>query len=528
MTSTPTTPTSTIRDGRRPVTRMGDWLPNTAQRSPDAICFDDRGTGEQLTFREVNLRVNRLANAMLDLGLTRSDAVAILATDSHRYMETILACAKIGLTYVPLNFRLSEPEIGNLIGASRASALFVSERYLPIALRLVDTAPTLRHVIGFEGDGSTALSFEGLVKDGSEDEPDADVQDEDIVSIAFTSGTTGRPKGVLQSQRMLKSMVLSQVIDMEMRPGDCMYSASPIFHVAGIGMVLMGVVRGYTTVLMPSFDPRAVLDALKGDDLSVVFLVPSMINAVLSMPDAQGGAYSRLRLVAYGASPMPPSLLRQAFETFGCDFVQFFGAGTEAGFQALLNKDDHRRAATGDEHLLESVGKPALNSSLRLCDGEWNDVSRGEVGEIVTRGDMVMSGYFEDPETTAESMRDGWFRAGDLAWQDEEGFVYLAGRKKDMIIRGGENVYPIEIETVLHGHPGVFEVAVVGQPDEHFGEIIKAVVVMKAGVAVPDDTELRDFAAAQLAKYKVPTVWEFRETLPKNASGKILKAELRA
>jgi len=225
---------------------------------------------------------------------------------------------------------------------------------------------------------------------------------------------------------------------------------------------------------------------------------------------------------------MPPSLLRRAMNTFSCNFIQAFGAGTEAGLQAVLTPADHRRALDGHEYLLTSIGKPASNVDLRLCDDDLNDVSSGTVGEIVTRSDMVMSGYLDNPEASADALAGGWFRAGDLAWMDDDGYLYLSGRKKDMIIRGGENVYPIEIETVLFEHDAIKDAAVVGHPDEHWGETVAAYLVLEPGAATPPDDELAAFCRSKLARYKVPTDYVWVDTFPLNASGKVLKRELRS
>jgi fatty-acyl-CoA synthase len=261
--------------------------------------------------------------------------------------------------------------------------------------------------------------------------------------------------------------------------------------------------------------------------LTACFMVPTMINTVVNLPGARGATYSGLRTILYGAAPMPPALLREAMDVFGCDFINAFGAGTEAGLQTVLTAADHRRAAAGEGHLLGSIGRAAFGVDLRICDPDLNDVPRGEVGEIVTRSDTVMSGYLRNPEATADSLKDGWFRAGDLAFMDEEGYLYLAGRRKDMIIRGGENVYPIEIETVLAEHAAILDVAIVGIPEPHWGEVVRACLVARPGHSTPSAQELADHCRSHLARYKVPEQYVWMDELPRNASGKVLKRELR-
>jgi acyl-CoA synthetase (AMP-forming)/AMP-acid ligase II len=253
-----------------------------------------------------------------------------------------------------------------------------------------------------------------------------------------------------------------------------------------------------------------------------------MVSTLLQHPDVGGSEYPQLTALIYGAAPMSPALLRRAMDTFGCEFWNGFGAGTEAGMQSVRPPEVHHRILAGEEHLLGSIGKPGFGIDLRLVDPEWNDVARGDVGEIVTRSEMVMSGYLDRPDLTAQSVVDGWFRAGDMAWMDDEGYLYLAGRKNDMLIRGGENIYPIEIESTLAEHPDVVEVAVIGAPDEHWGEVVHAYLVTRSGPGGGlDEDELRAFCRERLAGYKVPVAFHVVAELPKNASGKILKRELR-
>jgi len=518
--------------------QAGDWIRLSAQRYPDRACFVDEGTDTTHTFAQTNERVNRLANALTAAGVTKGDRLVVLANDSHRYMETLLASMKLGTTYVPLNVRLAAFEIQNLLTASGATWVFASGRYVDMASQMTTVDGSPPRIIAYDapvGDAATpadawsgAAMFEDFIADADADEPRVEVDDTDIIGLAFTSGTTGLPKGVMQSQGMIKQMVLTCLVDYETGAEECRYSAAPMFHISGMAMIMMGVLKGYPNLLASQFDPKRVLDWLANDRLTACFMVPTMIASVLDQPGVEDHEYDRLGSILYGAAPMPPSLLRRAMRVFGCDFIQAFGAGTEAGLQAILSSADHRRAVDGAEHLLSSIGRPASNVDLRLCDDELNDVPRGQVGEIVTRSDMVMSGYLDNPEASADALAGGWFRAGDLAWMDDDGYLYLSGRKKDMIIRGGENVYPIEIETVLFEHPAVKDVAVVGLPDDHWGETVAAYLVIEPGVTQPGDDELADFCRSKLARYKVPTTYAWVEEFPLNASGKVLKRELRA
>ena len=506
--------------------RVSDWIRINASTVPHRPCFvTDTRT---YTFREVNSRVNRVAGALRRMGVTKGDRVALFATDSAQYVETLLACMKLGALYVPLNFRLALPELQTLLRTAEAKVLFFSDRYTDL-VRALDV-PGLKTLVCYDSAAGDE-EYERLVADGDDVEIDVPLADDELVCLAFTSGTTARPKGVLHSQRMVKHMVVQCIVERRMTNLSFHYSAAPLFHVGGMLYTLAGVARGHTSLVLPAFDPPTVAHWMANGGLDGVFLVPTMIDTLLHEPAVIKGDFSRLGSIGYGAAPMSPSLLRRAMERFDCDFMNMFGAGTEAGLQTVLTPEDHRRALAGDEHLLGSIGKAGMGVVLRLCepgDGtELRDVADGEVGEIVTRSDAVMSGYLGQPEETARVIVDGWFRGGDLAWRDEEGYLYLNGRLKDMIIRGGENIYPVEIEDVLGGYPGVREVAVVGVPDEHWGEIVRAHVILEDG-ATFDPEAARAWCRSRLAGYKVPALFRVESDFPRNASGKVLKRELRA
>jgi acyl-CoA synthetase (AMP-forming)/AMP-acid ligase II len=500
---------------------IGEWITLTADRFPDRPCFVHADASSH-TFGAINARVNRLADALRQNGVGRGDRVTVMALDSHRYAETVLAALKIGAVYMPFNWRLSASEVATLLDRGRPTAIFHSHRYAA----MFDGLNFGRLLIDYDGPDGDGKEYEDLLGTGSEAEQAVAVPDNELFGLAFTSGTTGRPKGVMQSRRMMKHMVMSGLVEFPSRAGDLRYCASPMFHVTGIDMMLMGITRGFTSLVTPQFDPDATASFLMRDELSACFLVPTMISMLLQRPDLAGRKYERLELIMYGAAPMSPALLRRAMDTFRCDFVNLFGAGTEAGLQTMLTVDDHRRAAAGDERLLGSIGRPATGIALRLTDEDMNDVGVGQVGEITTRSDMVMDGYLDMPEQTARSLRHGWFRAGDLAYRDAEGYLYLAGRKNDMIIRGGENIYPVEIESVLAEHPAVALASVVGVPHEDWGEVVRAWLVLRSGhITTPD--ELAAFCRSRLAAYKVPVDYRIVDELPMNASGKILKTELR-
>ncbi|QTJ70699.1 AMP-binding protein (plasmid) [Rhodococcus sp. ZPP] len=503
----------------------GDFLRLSAQRHPDRACFIV-GDGSQWTFAEVNSRVNRLADALAAHDIGRGDRVAIFAVNGIGYAEVIFACLKLGCIYVPLNNRLAAEETADLLTIAAPAALFTDSRYIEHVAPLLSEVADLRLAALFDGQAAGFMSYERLVAEGRDVEPAVGVGDDEIVGLAFTSGTTGKPKGVLQSQRMIKNLVTAITLDYEIQPDEFRYSSSPMFHIGGQSPVLMHAWRGFPTLILPQFDVDEVLRWMQHGGLTGCFLVPTMISSLLAHPAVEQSDYAQLRSIIYGAAPMPPTVLRRALEVFQCDFVNAFGAGTETGLQTVLGSADHRRAAAGAEHLLGSIGKPAYGVDLRLLDADGDEVPRGSIGEIVTRNAQTMSGYLDQPDETAQAVQDGWFRAGDLAYMDDEGYLYLAGRRNDMIIRGAENIYPIEIEDVLCRHGDVDQAAVIGAPDELWGEVVVAFIVPRRDRDV-DAHSIRAHCRQYLAAYKVPLEVITIDEMPVNAGGKVLRRELR-
>lgn len=506
--------------------RAGDFLRMSADRFPDRACFV-YGDGSQHSFAETNGRVNRLSSILAARGIGKGDRVAIFAVNCNGYAEVLFACMKLGITYVPINNRLGEADTAALLARTKPAAIFVSDRYTDLLRRVTDGTPQLVLRACFDLEAAGFEEYEKLVASGEDIEPDVAVADGDILGLAFTSGTTGGAKGVLQSQAMIKAITLSISLDYEIQADEFRYSSSPMFHIGGQSPIFSHVWRGVPTLVLPQFDVDSVLAWMQGGQLTGLFLVPTMISMILEHPSAAMGSYDSIRSIIYGAAPMSPALLRRSMEVFGCEFVNAFGAGTEVGLQTVLASADHKRAAAGAEKLLGSIGKPAFGVDLRLVDENDNDVPRGEVGEIITRSEQMMTGYLDMPEKTAEAFRGGWFHAGDLASMDSDGYLYLAGRRSDLIIRGGENIYPIEIEDVITAFSGVSQAAVIGVPDEHWSEIVVAYLTAEPG-AIIDSGALRAHCRAGLAAYKVPSEFRIVAELPTNASGKILKRDLRA
>jgi len=506
---------------------IGDWVTLHARYQPHADCLV-RADGSSLSYGETDSQVTRLARALLAAGIRPGDRIGILATDSPEYVVVQLASMKLGTTFVALNFRLSPSEVANLLEAADVSALFLGGVYRETAEPARQAmADRIKLVAWLDGSREGEISYDGLISSVSDtSELEAAVADENILSLALTSGTTGTPKGVFQSQRMIRALVIPGALELGLQPDDLIYSGAPLFHISGIGHLLYGLSRGCASLVLPQFDADTVLRWMQGGRLRQCMLIPSMVISILDHPDVAAGNYDGLRSIMYGGAPMPPSVIRKMAAIFDCDLYNGFGAGTEAGGQAIFRPADHRRALAGEEHLLGSIGKPIYGCDVKLCDPEGNEVPNGEVGEIYTRSESIMSGYLNQPERTEDAVRNGWFHAGDLAWRDKDGYLFLAGRNDDMIIRGGENVYPVEIEDVIADHPAVLEVAVVGEPDHYWGEVVDVVIRPVAGMTITLE-EIREHCRGRLASYKIPQHLIIAHDMPRNPTGKIQKGKLR-
>ncbi|WP_433222423.1 class I adenylate-forming enzyme family protein [Dactylosporangium sp. CS-047395] len=497
----------------------GDWPTIGAHACPDdpALRTPD---GVALTFAGLEARASRLAAALLAAGVGKGERIAILGTDGVGYAVTLFASLKAGTIGVPLNFRLAGAELAALTAVADPAVLVIEARYAHLLDQLRQAAPGLRLVLTLDRPLPGIATVEEFGASGPASLP-ARTADDDVLLWMLTSGTTGTPRVVAQTQRMLKANTAKGVLEQGFQPGECLYAGTPLFHVAGMGWLYYAISRGAALMLLPQFEAGAVLGCLRAGTVTRCLLVPSMAVALLDHPDA--GPVPQLRSIAYGGSAMPPELVRRLIETFGCDLYNTFGAGTEGGGQTILRPADHRAALDGRPHLLGSIGRPMFGVDLRLCDANGAEVGVGTVGEIHTRSDTVMSGYVGRPDLTATKVVDGWIRSGDMAWRDAEGYLYLAGRKDDMILRGGENIFPAEIENVLVEHAEVAEAAVVGLPDERWGQIVVAAVVAAPGRA-PDPEMLRAYCRSRLAGYKTPARIVVLDELPRNAAGKTLRS----
>jgi len=478
--------------------------------------FPDRdaviAAGRSLTFAEVDERAARLAAVFTSRGLVPGDRVAILAMNEVEYLEVQVAAMRAGLILVPLNFRLALPELAYIIGDASPSLLICGSGYAAAGERL-KVAEQL--VLGGSYDEALARS--------DRSSGTAPIRAGAPSTILYTSGTTGRPKGAVISNHALFARINANLFEYNVSSDDRFLQCLPLFHIAS-NVTSTYAYAGASQVLLPNFDPALLLETIVRQRITVVLLVPTMINAVVNYPGVADFDLGTLRQIAYGASPIPPVVLQHAIRIFGCGFVQLFGM-TETSACTVLRPADH----DPDRHpgLLASAGTPALSFAVRVVDDDDRDVAAGAVGEVICRGPAVMDGYWNNPEATAAALRHGWMHTGDVGYRDADGYLFISDRKKDMIVTGGENVYPREVEDVLFEHPQVLEAAVIGVPDERWGERVHAVLVSTAGAGL-DVAEVLSFARDRLAGYKVPKTAEIVTALPKNATGKVLKQELRA
>lgn len=489
------------------------------------VCGDER-----LSFAGYNARVNRAVHALRSLGLKKGDGVGVLAWNTLEYAVLYGAAMKGGFILSPFNPRLQSGELEYLIGYSEAVAVFVGGELTSSALPLRARLPGVSHWLSLEDDEGF-VGWKALSAAQGDHEPDVAPTPDDPFVIFYTSGTTGTPRGALYAQGRNIYHTRTRVLQLQLATGDKHVMILPLFHVGGYSQFWAFFYVGGSNVVLPqkSFDAAATLGAIERERATDLHIVPTHLVALLAVPDLETYDVSSLKRVWYAASPMPTELLKRGVERFGPLFMQGYGqseSGPDITFLQRASHDVLDKPAE-EQRVLASCGQPCVGTHVRVVDFDGNDVEPGVVGEIVVQGHSLMLEYWRRPEETREVFAGGWLHTGDLAVYDETCHLYLVGRKKELIITGGENVYPREVEEVLYRHPAVAEVAVLGLPDEVWVERVHAVVVLREG-ADAGAAELVGFCKQHLASYKVPKTMDFVGSLPKNPQGKILKRELRA
>ncbi|WP_331767674.1 long-chain fatty acid--CoA ligase [Embleya sp. NBC_00896] len=504
---------------------LGRYVRRTSCHQPDAEAVVCGGT--RMSYAELDENSDRLAVALRASGLRRGDRVATLAANRAELVVTEVALYKSGLARVPVNARLGVGEVAHLLRESGARVLLTDAAHLDTAREALP-GTEVTTVFGYDGPSDLGEGYGEALGAAAREPVDVDCAADDIAVLHFTSGSTGKLKAAVQTYGNRLALLRKTVMNPETRigPGARQILAGPVTHASG--MPLMGIFfAGGCAVVMPRWDAEAFLATIERERATHAFVVPTMINTVLALPNADRYDVSSLRQLVYGAAPMSAARIRAAWNRFGPVLSQGYGCGETTSGVLFLSTDDHRRAIDGeDEELLLSCGRALGEAEVRIVDDTGAQVPDGEIGEITVRGPDVVAGYYNEPELTAESFPDGWFRTGDLARRRADGYVFIIDRKKDMIISGAFNIYAVEVEAVLHQHPDVFEAAVVGVPDPDWGEAVKAVVALRDGAALTE-ADLIEFCASRLARMKKPRSVEFVDALPHNPNGKIDRRTIR-
>ena len=496
-----------------------------AKVRPQSVVFDFEG--RLSTFEDLDKYTNRVANGLIALGLKPDDRIAYLGKNSDYFFELMLGAMKARVVMAPVNWRLAGPEVTYIVDNTCAAILFVGPEFVDLARAIVKDLPQVKHVITTEGGAPEWRDYAACRDAQSSDAPDVSVAEDDVALQLYTSGTTGKPKGAMLMHSNLLNL---SRLDRDDTPAwnkwsneDVSLVAMPVSHIGGSGWGVLGVYQGARGIIAREFDPTKVLHFIETYGISKIFMVPAAMQFVVRQPRAREVDFSRLKYMLYGASPLPAALLRECIEVFGCGFVQMYGMTETTGTIVALEPEDHVEG----RDCMRSAGRARNGVEIAILDAEGNRLPVGEVGEIVTRSGSNMKGYWNQPEATAKTIdADGWLRTGDAGYMDKDGYLYIHDRIKDMIISGGENVYPAEVESAICDHPDVAEAAVFGVPDERWGEAVMAIVVPKAGKSI-SASDLLAFTRSRVAGFKTPKAIDFIAALPRNASGKILRRELR-
>jgi acyl-CoA synthetase (AMP-forming)/AMP-acid ligase II len=505
---------------------LGEIARYHARERPDSIAltFEGRAT----TFAEFDRRTDQVANALLSEGIAHGQRIAYVGKNSDHYFELLFGAAKMGAVLTPIGWRLAAPEVAYIVGDAEAPLVFVGPEVIGHAVDVAELLETAPKVVAMEAGEHAWPLFEAWRDAQSARPPPSKIAPTDVAVQLYTSGTTGRPKGAMLSHRNIlagrRQAAEAGMAWNDWGPDDVSLVAMPVAHIGGTGWGIVGLFNGARGVVAREFDPLKVLDFIEGDRVSKMFMVPAALQIVVRQPRAREVDFSRLKFIMYGASPIPLDLLRECMEVFGCGFCQQYGMTETCGTIVYLPPEDHDPAG---HPRMRAAGVPMPGVEIKIIDEAGHSLPPHAVGEVATRSVANMPGYWKLPEATARTIdAEGWLRTGDAGYLDEDGYLYIHDRVKDMIISGAENIYPAEVENAIYGHPDVAEVAVIGVPDEKWGEAVKAVVALKPGAAA-DQAGIIAFARSRIAHFKAPKSVDFIDALPRNASGKILRRELR-
>lgn len=507
--------------------RLHDFLDYRAREQGEAE-FAIQGN-RRITYRAAQAEVHRLANALVGAGLQRGDRMAILSKNSIEYMLLYFAASQAGVVTIPLNYRLAPAEWSYILNDAGVKILFAAGDYPQDVEPIRGELKTIGQFIAINGPDTPGwAAYQGFIADQPNISPRRIVASDDDVFQLYTSGTTGHPKGAVLTHQAVTTHILQMGVAHNIQPGERLLLVAPVFHVAALNAgAFPCLAAGGCLYIQEDFRPDEVVRALSEAHIGMALLVPAMIQACLTaMPDVAQRRYDDLRLIHYGASPIAEATLRRALETFKCEFSQGYGMTEMSAAIAILSWADHQRALREKPELLVAAGRPILGTEVRVVDTHDQPVPNGTIGEVLARGPQMMTGYWKQPEATAEALRGGWMHTGDAGVLDDEGYLFIQDRVKDMVVSGGENIYPRAVEDVLFQHPAVAEVAVIGVPDEQWGETIKAVVVLRPGMTATEE-DMMDFCRGKLGGFERPRSVDFVAALPRTPSGKVLKRVLR-
>jgi acyl-CoA synthetase (AMP-forming)/AMP-acid ligase II len=503
---------------------MGDITRQQAKLRPNdvALVFEGRET----TFAQLDKFASQVANGLIAEGVKPQGRVGYMGKNSDIYFEMTMGSYKANAVVVGVNWRLAGPEVEYVVNDAHCEILFVSSEFYALIDKCLPNMGSVRKIVAMDGGHASWESFAAWRDRQGASDPKLSVKMDDTAIQLYTSGTTGHPKGVELTNAnyfgVFEALSNDPSSGLNWKSGDVTMVCMPVFHVAGVNIGVLSIAQGCKGVVLKDIDPTKILQLIEQYQINHAFFVPAVILFLTQHPLAKTTDFKSLVNISYGASPIAEELLVKAKEVFGCKFSQLFGLTETSGAGTWLAPEDHDPA----KKKLRSCGKPLPGLALRIVDGAGKDVATGEVGEIILKGPTIMKGYWNKPEATAKSIVNGWFYTGDAGYVDAEGFVFIHDRVKDMIVSGGENIYPAEVENAVFGHPAVADVAVIGVPDEKWGEAVKAMVVLKPG-ATADAAEIIGWARDRIAGYKLPKSVDFIQALPRNPSGKILRRELR-
>jgi long-chain acyl-CoA synthetase len=478
------------------------------------------------TWKELYTRSSQVAQALKAAGVGNQDRVAFLDKNSIEHFEVFYGCSLLNAVSVDINFRLAPPEVAFIVNDAQAKVFVVGPDFVPVLDAIADQLTHTKKIVVIGGHPKHE-SYDAWVAKYQAVDPGADSKPHDVAFQLYSSGTTGRPKGVMLTNDNFLGILPSARDLWGMDEHAINLVAMPLFHIGGSGWATAGQYNGCKSIILrETVDVGGIVRLIGQHRITHAFMVPALLAFTLMVPDVDKADFSSLKLIAYGASPISEQVLADSLKTFKCNFVQVYGLTETTGVVTMLMHEDHDVSGP-KRHLLRSCGKPSMGIELKIVDDQGKELPAGEVGEIIIRSKQVMKGYWNMPEETAKAIRNGWFYTGDAGYTDKDGYVYIHDRVKDMIVSGGENVYPAEVENALMKHPAIADVAVIGIPDDRWGEVPLAIVVRKPGVEVTQD-DIVAFGRTQLAGFKTPKQVAWADALPRNPSGKILKKDLRA